>query len=195
MLPNSAIQTRVESIFKRFQDEVLDTCGIGQKERYIKEVKKVPDLHCYNQYLITEQDVQYNFGSYLRTLLAPDYVVHAEMPIYTSSAHKKCDLTVHQALPGTFIDSVKVWTETLVCAIEVKYANYAKPDFDFQAGGGIDKDLKNLGEDLKADKGVLKIIVIIDEANGISPEKIEETMRKAKQQKIILLSNNRGFRI
>ena len=80
-------------------------------------------------------------------------------------------------------------TTTLRAAIEIKYANFRKPDYEFK-NGRIPDDLKRLAS---LPSGVLKFLLIIDEGSRVSTENMENTKRFANDARITILSNNPAF--
>ena len=150
--------------------------------------------HCLNPFLQSECDIQVKFGGFLdQRLLAlgVPLTVHAEMKVYEKFAthsrrsRPKADLSIHDSSSAAPWKRTETITDTLRAVIEIKYANYKKPDYEF-GNGRIKEDFDRLGG-LKTDD---RYLMLIDECNRISRKNVERSREWARQSRVTVLSNN-----
>jgi hypothetical protein len=179
-------------IFDEFIKHCVSKYHINDESWYEEKQLSSSKRHCINPFLTSEADVEMKFGSFLQDHISSNNLcVHSQLSIYPES-RKRTDLSIHdieQAVPWHINASI---IDSLRAAIEVKYANCIKPDFDFIMGG-VKKDLKNLSTlKLHIDKYLL--IIFEAKTNEISQRYIEETLKEAQDNKINILSNNPNLR-
>jgi hypothetical protein len=179
----------VSSIFNDFILMVAKECRIQDKNLYCQK-REPHQRHCINPFLATESDLEMAFGAFLQSRLKDKPLsVHSQMRIYRNGSRKGiADLTIHRTEPDSAWMTDDDVQRSLIAVIEVKYANFGNPNYDFKRGC-VEKDLKNLAS---LGKGISRYLLILDEAGHIS-EGIEETTALAKREGIAILSNNESL--
>jgi hypothetical protein len=99
------------------------------------------------------------------------------------------DLSLHDISAGTLWLNSSLITTTLCAAIEIKYVNFRKPEYEFK-NRRIPDDPKRLAS---LPSRILKFLLLIDQGSGISPENVELAKRFAAESRITILSNNQAL--
>ena len=182
------LSIELHSIFQEFVNVCVTEYHLNDTALY--KLAPKPERHCLNPYLTSEADVEMKFGGFLQSKISDRSLsIHSQLSIYKEHPNARADLSVHK------VENNSLWTtnnslfDSLLAVIEVKYANFVNPDFDF-VRGNIAKDILNLSS-LKS--GIGRFLLIIDEGCKISPQLINYTHHEAIKYQIEILSNNPGF--
>ncbi|MBL7736440.1 MAG: hypothetical protein JNL51_13350 [Chitinophagaceae bacterium] len=175
--------------FRDFLHRLRNSYDIGASSAYEAAIREAKRKYCFNPYLTSECDVQVKLGGLLENYLLSEqlpFTVHAEMKIYGGNGRSsRCDLTIQRAVPGVLQTTHKMATDSVVAAIEIKYANAAHPGNEFK-NGAIAADL----DKLTTLQGVDKYFVLIDEAEGVSETDIRWLTYTCEEKCIQLFANN-----
>lgn len=187
--------------------------GIGDPINYDNKQKAVSDLEAVNPFIHTEADIQVKFGGFLESqllIMGTGLTVHAELPIYKespdpTSVKNRADISIHSIKRG------ELWTrkkmlESLRAVVEIKYANYGSPAYNFTKGGTNDvcSDLRKMIN--MNCENMVKVLLLIDEGSILFTPgskrknkqkehgKIREAIDLIRSHGILLLTNNENLR-
>jgi hypothetical protein len=174
------------------KDYLIKIAKIGNKEFY--QANYSGNCKNVNNYFWLEEDVKVKYGGYLDYMLLNEtpntYTVHSE-----NTPLKQVDLSVHDISDG------KLWTNNDInigstrAIFEIKFAPFKDPNCVCTSTSSILTDIEKLKliEQEICKKELLKFMVIIDEGNNIMEKWIRTIAQKAKENNIIILSNNPCF--
>lgn len=161
---------------------------IGDRKHYPLEGFKFEYQHCVNTYLSSEDDIKVKFGGLLEQKLIAiglPFTVHSELKIY-GDPKQRVDLSVHIDTPDSYYRIKEEKKNTLRALIEIKYANFKRPDYDFLSRA-IHKDIDKLSP---FPDSVKKYFMLIDEADRIPEDNIRDLHNYIKDKSITILTNN-----
>jgi hypothetical protein len=177
--------------FKEFYNRCERVYRLGDNTLYDEKVFKIKKKYCFNPYLSTECDVQVKLGGlveeHFRTNGYP-FIVSSEMKLYKGQSrnNQRADLSIHKIPKNNLYLETDSPNQSLSAVIEIKYANAVHPWYEFN-NGSIQKDIEKL---LTLEDHVLKYMVIIDEANKLESQKVEEVISPYKSDQVFIFSNN-----
>jgi hypothetical protein len=178
----------LHTIFQEFIE--LCTSKYYLNDPLLYQLKTKPERDCLNPYFISESDVELKFGAFLESkIVEHKFCVHSQLRIYQALPKAIADLSIHKLVNHSLWTTNDALFNSLIAVIEVKYANFVNPDFDFDCGN-VAKDILNLSS-LKS--GIGRYLLIMDEGCKISPKLVKNTRDEAIKYQIEILSNNLGF--
>ena len=117
-------------------------------------------------------------------------IVNSEMRIYPNFRFVS-DLSVHEDILnddyGNYCNDT--FNKSLRAVIEIKYANFRDPNYDFDKGL-VQKDVVKLGG---LPNVVCKYLILLDEALCVSESNIEILRDISSEYGVVILSNNKKF--
>lgn len=174
-----------------FYHRCISNYKFGDTPLYTEAIKNSKKKYCFNPFISTECDVQIKLGGLMEQYFLENnlpFSVNAEMKVYDLPyKNERADLTVHDVRPGTLYREAESHKKSLKCALEVKFANAAHPNYEFQRNL-ILPDLNKLSS-LPA--GIEKIFVFLDEADGLSQANADMLFKECNDRKIWLFTNNK----
>ncbi len=180
----------IKSIFKDFVQHCEQNYNIGNVKIYNAQSLTQGTEDCINLHLKTEADIKVKFGSFLENKLKKtksSLTVHSELRVY-DNRHLYADLSVHDISGQQFWNDRDDYMKSCKAVIEIKYKNFKQPHFNLQ---NIQSDIKKLS--LLPAK-IEKVLIVLDEANGINNKKANLITNMAIGTGVVLLSNNKNIK-